>query len=133
MSLKSSSMRRWKKHVTTGRQQPMSEHPPTLLIVYLHPDQDAGARYHTDETLTTAGIAYRIIAQQEERVSLESAAPFVFTHHEERMVFALRAPLDPKAIDDMAQLVTTGLIFGFVVKGEIALGGEVGVINNLGG
>jgi hypothetical protein len=54
-------------------------------------------------------------------------------HHEERMVFALRAPLDPKAIDDMAQLVTTGLIFGFVVKGEIALDSEVGVINNLGG
>jgi len=45
----------------------------------------------------------------------------------------LRAPLDPKAIDDIAQLVTTGLILGFVVKGEIALGSEVGVFNNLGG
>ena len=111
----------------------MSEHPPTLLIVYLRPDHEEGARYHIDETLTTAGIAYRLIAQQEERVSLESAAPFVITHNEKRMVFALRAPLDPKAIDEMAQLVTTGLIFGFVVKGEIALGGEVGVINNLGG
>jgi hypothetical protein len=111
----------------------MSEHPPTLLIVYLRPDHHEGARYHIDETLATAGIASRLIAQQEERVSLESAAPFVFMHHEERMVFALRAPLDPKAIDDMAQLVTTGLIFGFVVKGEIALDSEVGVINNLGG
>ena len=49
------------------------------------------------------------------------------------MVFALRAPLDPKTIDAMAQLVTTGLILGLTVKGEIALGGEVGVINNLGG
>jgi hypothetical protein len=110
----------------------MSEHPPTLLIVYLRPDHEEGARYHIDETLTTAGIAYRLIAQQEERVSLESAAPFVITHNEKRMVFALRAPLDPKAIDEMTQLVTTGLIFGFAVKGEIALGGEVGVINNLG-
>jgi hypothetical protein len=110
----------------------MSEHPPTLLIVYLRPDHEEGARYHIDETLTTAGIAYRLIAQQEERVSLESAAPFVITHNEKRMVFALCAPLDPKAIDDMAQLVTTGLIFGFAVKGEIALGSEVGVINNLG-
>jgi hypothetical protein len=54
-------------------------------------------------------------------------------YHEMRQVFALRAPLDPKTIDDLAQLVTTGLILGFVVKGEIALGGEVGVINNLGG
>ncbi len=111
----------------------MSEHPPTLLIVYLRPDQDASACYHIDETLATAGIASRLIVQHEERVSLESAAPFVFTHHEKRMVFALRTPLDPKAIEDLAQLVTTGLIFGFVVKGEIALGGEVGVINNLGG
>jgi len=110
----------------------MSGHPPTLLIVYLCPDHDEGARYHIDETLTTAGIAYGLIAQQEERVSLESAAPFVITHLEKRLVFALPVPLDPKTIDEIAQLVTTGLIFGFAVKGEIALGGEVGVINNLG-
>lgn len=109
----------------------MSEHPPTLLIVYLHPDHDEGARYHIDETLTEAGIAYHLIAEQEERVSLEGSAPFVITHAEKRMVFALREPLDPKSIDDMAQLVTTGLILGFTIKGEIALGGEVGVINNL--
>ena len=31
----------------------------------------------------------------------------------------------------MAQLVTIGLIVGFVVKGEITLDNEVGVINNL--
>jgi hypothetical protein len=116
----------------TGRQQPMNEHPPTLLIVYLRPDHDEDACYHIDETLTTAGIMYRLIAQQEERVSLESAAPFIITYTEKRMVFGLRVPLAPKAIDDMAQLVTIGLILGFVVKGEIALGGEAGVINNLG-
>jgi hypothetical protein len=117
--------------MTTGRQQPMSEHPPTLLIVYLRPDHDEDARYHIDETLITAGITYRLIAELEERVSLESAAPFIITHHEKRLVFALRAPLVPQAIEDLAQLVTTGLILGFIVKGEIALGGEVGVINNL--
>jgi hypothetical protein len=111
----------------------MSEHPPTLLIVYPRPDHEEGARYHIDETLTTAGIAYRLIAHQEERVSIESAAPFVFTHTEKRLVFALRAPLDPKAIDDIARLVTIGLILGFAVKGGITLGDEVGVINNLGG
>ncbi len=122
-----------RKHITTGRRQTISKHPPTLLIVYLRPDQDAGANYHIDETLTTAGISYRLIAQQRERVSLESAAPFVLMYHEMRQVFALRAPLDPKTIDDLAQLVTAGLILGFVVKGEIALGGEIGVINNLGG
>ena len=49
------------------------------------------------------------------------------------MVFALRSPLDPQTIEDLARLVTTGLILGFVVKGEIALVDEVVVINNLGG
>ena len=111
----------------------MSEHTPTLLIVYLHPGNDEGARYHIDETLTMAAIASHLIAELEERVALEGCAPFVITHPEKRLVFALRAPLDPKTIGDIAHLVTSGLILGFVVKGEIALGGEVGVINNLAG
>ncbi len=109
----------------------MSEHPPTLLIVYLRPDHDDETCSHIDEALTTAGITYRLIAQQEERVSLESAAPFVITHIEKRMVFALHSSLAPKIIDDMALLVTTGLILGFAVNGEIALDDEIGVINNL--
>src|SRR5260370_42547663 len=95
MSSKSNLMHCGRKYVTTGRQLPMDEHPPTLLIVYLHPDHDGGARYHIDETLTTAGITYRLIAQQEERVPLESAAPFIITYREKRLVFALRAPLNP--------------------------------------
>jgi hypothetical protein len=111
----------------------MSQHPPTLLIIYLRPDHDEDACYHIDETLTAAGITYRLIADLEERVSLESAAPFVITHNEKRKVFALRSPLDSKSIDNMAQLVTIGLILGFTVKGEIALEGELGVINNLAG
>src|SRR5579859_2907572 len=132
MSVRSSSMHCCRKPMTTGKQQLMSEHPPTLLIVYLRPAHNEDALFHIDETLTMAGIEYRLIAQQEERVSLESAAPFIFTHNEKRMVFALRSPLDPRAIEDLARLVTTGLILGFVVKGEITLGDEVGVINNLG-
>ncbi len=111
----------------------MSEHPPTLLIVYLHPDHDEETCYHVNEALTTAGITYRLIAELDERVSLESAAPFVITHIEKRMVFALHTSLAPKVIENMAQLVTTGLILGFIVKGEIALEDEMGVINNLAG
>ena len=111
----------------------MNEHPPTLLIVYLLPAHDEATRYYIDETLSMAAITYQIIAEFEERVPLEGVAPFVFTLHEKHLVFMLHAPLDPDVIDDIAQLVTTGLILGFVVKGEIALGGEVGVINNLGG
>ena len=111
----------------------MSEHPPTLLIVYLRPHHNEETCYHVDEALTTAGITYRLIAEIEERVSLESAAPFVVTHLEKRMVFALGASLAPKVIDDMALFVTTGLILGFAVKGEIVLDSEIGVINNLAG
>jgi hypothetical protein len=122
-----------RKHMITGNQLPMSEHPPTLLIVYFHPDHNEEICYHIDEALTTAGITYRLIAELEERVPLESAAPFVITHIEKRMVFALHASLVPKVIDDLALFVTTGLILGFAVKGEIVLGDEVGVINNLAG
>jgi hypothetical protein len=111
----------------------MSEHPPTLLIVYIRPNHEEETCYHIDEALTTAGITYRLIAQQDERVALESAAPFVITHIEKRMVFALHASLVPKVIDDMALFVTIGLILGFAVKGEIILDNEVGVINNLVG
>lgn len=111
----------------------MNEHPPTLLIVYLRPDHAEETCYRIDEALTTTGITYRLIAQQDERVSLESAAPFVITHIEKRLVFALHASLAQKVIDDMAILMTTGLILGFAVKGEIALDDEMGVINNLVG
>src|SRR6266699_924796 len=133
MSVKPSSMHCCRKPTTSGGKHLMSEHPPTLLIVYLCPSHNKDALSHLDEALTVAGIKYRLIAQQEERVSLESAAPFIFSHNENRMVIALRAPLDPKVIDDMAQLVATGLILGFAVKGEIALDDEIGVINNLVG
>ena len=111
----------------------MSKHPPTLLIIYLRPDREEATHYCIDETLTTAHITSYLITQQEERISLESTAPFIITYAEKCMVFVLHAPLKPKAIDEIAQLVTTGLILGFAVKGEIALSGEIGVINNLVG
>jgi len=111
----------------------MSEHPPTLLIVYIRPDHDEETCYYIDRSLTTAGIRYRLIAQHDERIPLESASPFVFTHIEKRMVYVLHESLVARVIEDMALYVTTGIIFGFAVKGEIALDDEVGVINNLVG
>jgi hypothetical protein len=111
----------------------MSEHPPTLLIVYLRPDHEEETCYYIDKALTTAGITYRLIAQHDERVSLESATPFVMTHIEKRMVFALHSSLTSRVVEDMALLIATGLILGFTVKGEITLNDEIGVINNLVG
>ncbi len=110
----------------------MSLPTPTLLIVSLCSGQDEHVRYHLDEILTPAGIGHRLLASQEERISLDHVAPFIITYQETCFTFALQRPLDPKAIDELAQLVTTGLILGFVVKGEIAIGGEVGAFNNLG-
>ena len=115
------------------RQEPLGEHPPTLLIVYLRPERDDEVRYYIDEELTTSGIPSHLVAQHVERLPLESAAPFVLMHSEKRLVYALLAPPAPPVIVAIAQLVATGLILGFAIKGEIALGGEVGVINNLVG
>lgn len=120
-----------RKRMTARQQQSIHEHPPTLLIVYLRPKRDEEARYHIDEELTTSGIPSRLIAQHVERIPLESAAPFVLTHSEKRLVYALLAPPASTVIGAIAMLVATGLILGFVIKGEIALDGEVGVINNL--
>jgi hypothetical protein len=63
--------------------------------------------------------------------SLESAAPFVFTHIQKRLVFVLYASLVARVIEDLALYVTTLLIIGFAVKGEIALEDEVGLITHL--
>jgi hypothetical protein len=106
--------------------------PTTLLVISLRSDQDEHARYHIDEILTPAGIGYRLLASQQERITLDHVMPFAISYPETRLTFALQRPLDPKAIDELAQLVTTGLILGVKVQGEIAIGGEIGVFNNLG-
>lgn len=104
--------------------------PRRTLIVYARPDQDEDARYHIDELLTPAGIAYSEVAQETHRVPLEGSAPFTVTHEEKRVVFALHMPLHPNDMSDLAQMVTIGIILGFVIKGEIALS-ESETINNL--
>ncbi|HZU02457.1 MAG TPA: hypothetical protein VFA10_22505 [Ktedonobacteraceae bacterium] len=111
----------------------MSQPPSTLLIVSLRRDQEEHVRYHLDEILTPAGIGYRLLASQEERMTLDHVAPFIIAYQEKRLTFALQRPPDASAIDELAQLVTTGLILGIKVLGEIAIGGDVEVFNNLGG
>ncbi|HZT99570.1 MAG TPA: hypothetical protein VFA10_07920 [Ktedonobacteraceae bacterium] len=110
----------------------MSQPTPTLLIVFLRRDQDEHVRYYLDEILTPAGIGYRLLASQEERMTLDHVAPFAISYQETRFTFALQRPLDASAIDALAQLVTTGLILGIKVLGEIAIGGDGEVFNNLG-
>ncbi len=111
----------------------MSQPPPTLLIVSLRRDQDEHVRYHLDEILTPAGIGYRLLASQEEQITLDHVAPFIISYQEKRLTFVLQRPPDASAIDELAQLVTTGLILSIKVLGEIAIGGDVEIFNNLGG
>ena len=63
----------------------MSQPTSTLLIVSLRSNQDEHARYHLDEILTLAGIGYRLLASQDEHVSLDHAAPFIITYQEKRI------------------------------------------------
>jgi hypothetical protein len=81
----------------------MSQPTPTLLIVSLRRDQDDHVHYHLDKILTPAGIGYRLLASQEERVVLDHVAPFRIAYQETRFTFALQSPLDPKAIDELYQ------------------------------
>jgi hypothetical protein len=55
---------------------------------------------------------------------------FTIFYTEKRITMALSAPVTPAHIKDIADLVSIGVILGFVVKGEINLGTHI--INNVG-
>jgi hypothetical protein len=48
---------------------------------------------------------------------------------EKHLTLALSAPITPTQIEEIASLMNTGVILGFVVRGEIALGERI--MNNL--
>ena len=60
-----------------------------------------------------------VVDTQEEQVTWGTV--FVLTHKEKRLTLTLSAPVTVKQIEDIANLVATGLILGFVVRGEIDL------------
>jgi hypothetical protein len=104
----------------------MSTPSPTHIIVFLNPENEEHALYLIGESLTSPALT--IVDTQEEQITWGTV--FVLTHKEKRLTLALSAPVTPKQIEDIAYLVTIGLILGFVVRGEIDLGERV--INNLG-
>ena len=61
------------------KEQLMREHTPTLLIIYLCPVHEEDALSCIDETLTVAGIEYRLITQQKERYARKRCSVHIHT------------------------------------------------------
>ena len=103
----------------------MSIPSPTQLFVFLNPEDEEHALYLIGESFTSTALT--IVDTQEEQVPWGTV--FVLIHKEKRLTLALSAPVTPEQIEEIAYLVKTGLILGFVVRGEIDLNERV--INNL--
>src|SRR5438105_7886291 len=97
----------------------MSTPSPTQITVFLNPEDEEHALYLIGEGFTSTTFA--VIDTQEEQVTWGTV--FILTRREKRLTLALSAPVTPRQIDHIANLVKTGLVLGFVVRGEID-GGE---------
>ena len=98
---------------------------PTQITVFLNPEDEKHALYLIGESFIST--MFTIIDSQEEQVTWGSV--FMLTRKEKRFTLALSALATVGQIDDIDYLVKIGLILGFVVRGDIDLGGRV--INNL--
>ena len=104
----------------------MSALSPTQITIFLNPEDEEHALNLIGESFPPT--TFTIIDTQEEQATWGTV--FVLSHQEKRLILTLSAPATVGQIDDLAFLVKTGLILGFVVRGEIDLGERV--INNLG-
>jgi hypothetical protein len=107
----------------------MNSSPTTQLMLFLHPENEEQALYLvTGEILIDRETTP--VEAQEEAGLCQMAAPFLLPYREKRITLARTIPITPEHIKDLADLVAIGLLVGFLVRGEIDLGGRV--INNLG-
>ena len=104
----------------------MNTSSPTQITVWLNPENEEHALYLIGESFTST--TFTVVDTQEEQMTWGTV--FVLTHKEKRLTLALSAPVTSKQIEDIAYLVTIGLILGFVVRGEIDLGERT--IHNFG-
>lgn len=104
----------------------MNTQSPTQITVILIPAQEEHALYLIGESLLPT--SFTVVDAHEEQVSWGTI--FVLTHKEKHLTLALSTPVTITQIDEVAALVKTGLILGFIVRGEIDLGERV--IHNLG-
>ena len=110
-------------------------HAKTLLTIFVHPDDAEHALYLIGETLRRGNTRYVVQIGAEERLVLDIARPFTITHRQTQLLFALEDPPTHHQLQEIAGEAITGLIYGFIVKGEVNLGedNEDCIINNLGG
>jgi hypothetical protein len=96
----------------------------TYLVIFLHAEDEDHAMYLLSEILGQTTV----VSTEEENLLFE-LAPFKIPIKEKRITLALGRPLTPEQINDVAGLVITSMITGFLIRGQIDLGGSV--INNL--
>ena len=107
----------------------MSSSPTTHLLLFLRPENEEHALYLVrGEILIERETT--LVETQEETGLCQMAAPFLIPYKEKCITLALTIPLTPEHIKELAGLVAIGLLVGFLIRGEIDLGGRV--INNLG-
>ncbi len=104
----------------------MSTPAPTQITVFLKPEDEEHALYLIGDSIAPTTLT--IVDTQEE--SVKWGTVFKLVYQEKRVTLELSTPVTQKHIEEISILVTIGLIFGFVVRGEIDLGERS--INNVG-
>jgi len=99
----------------------------THLVLLLRPDHEEYILNLLNEMLP--GECFTPLNTSEETLLSRRVEPPTLSSQEKCITFALSIPLTSERIRDIAGLVAVGLLFGFVVRGEIDLGKQV--INTL--
>jgi hypothetical protein len=94
---------------------------PTQITVLLNLDNEGLALYLIGESFTST--TFTVEDTQEKYVTWRTV--FVLTHIEKHLTLALSAPITLTQIEERASLMNTGVILGFMVRGEIALGERI--------
>jgi hypothetical protein len=100
----------------------------THLALLLRPDHEEYILNLLNEMLP--GECFTPLNTSEEPLLSRRAESSTLSSQEKCITFALSVPMTSEWIRDIAELVAVGLLFGFVVRGEIDLGKQV--INTLG-
>lgn len=107
----------------------MSSSPTTHLLLFLRSEEEEHALYFvTGEIFIEREVI--VVEALEDHHLYPIASPFLIPLKEKRITLALAIPPTPKHINEIADLVATGLLLGFLIREEIDLDGRI--INNLG-
>lgn len=100
--------------------------PTQITITMLPENEEHGLYLVVDEALAQAGI---VVLLKEEKHTTYGSTVSQHSYTEKCITLVLATAATPTVIKDIADLVVTGLILGFTVRGEIDLGERT--INNM--